>query len=226
MWFLKSLGIIVFSLMLVIAASTAITWYNLKDVLDKQNLKGFILAEVVPDVINMQCNQFCIEYNATDCMELCISQASNETGINIMVDDTVNSIYSKEYRSVSLDKVVYYMNMMFLPLIMIAIMSAVFLVALTEAPFKALGHSFIVIAIGSFIAGLLPQIIPFFIPALQIEGIMQKIFGYISTGFYRELYFGIGFLIVGIVCYAINRSREEREGKFEDIRIGKLKKMK
>lgn len=224
MSFLRSFSIFIVSLLFVLSASSAITWYNLKDVLDKQNLKGFIVAEIVPDLINNQCSDMCSQYNATNCMETCISQVSNEADINKMVDDTLSTLYSKEFGGVSIDKAIYYLNLMFLPFVILSVITAILLVFLSREPFRALGHNLIVIAIASLLTGMLPKILPLFFPVLQGEGMVQRIQSYVFSGFYKEFYFGIGFLIAGFVFYILNYYHERSRSQFEEIKKTKLKK--
>lgn len=133
MSFARSLAISLVSIIFILSFSLAVTWYNFRDVLNKDNIQGFVNREIVPELINDQCNQLCTQFNTTNCMELCISQASNETEINNMVSSALNSVYSTRIANFSIDDIVNYMNLMFLPLLVISIVSVVVMLLLTKS---------------------------------------------------------------------------------------------
>jgi len=206
----RSLAIFVLSFLFVSFILFAITSYNIGKLIQKESMKNFIKAQSM-SVINQQCEEECKNYpDYKDlCIEQCLKETTNQTeaGINKAIDD----IYKQKLADLTtLEELSSFLSHYILFLI-IGIVCGILMFVASKTPFQTLGKGFISISISLFISSVTPQ---FIMASINLPFDLGKaIKDYFFSSFNQLMYYGIAFLIVGIILIIINHLLERRKNK-------------
>ena len=148
---------------------------------------------MIQEQCNSQCQQI-VEQNLTIgydlCMQLCKADAQSRTQD---IGGYVDQVYSQQVYGMTLEDMVNFLNVYFIPLIILTIISGATMVYLSSEPFSRLGHALVTIAITFLIAGLIPNFI-----TLPSGTIFQTISSYLFKPLEEILVYGIVALVSGI----------------------------
>ncbi|MFQ6020899.1 MAG: hypothetical protein ACE5J4_02680 [Candidatus Aenigmatarchaeota archaeon] len=204
MTFLRSLAVFFLSSLFVVSSVSAITSYTMKDVVDKENLKNFIRTELIPSVIEEGCNQTCAPFNETEktiCLDECRREGASKT--EELVDKGIDDIYNQQILNTNFNEFANFLKTFFIPLIILSVIFVGLIFFASKSPLYTLGHNFISVAISCFIIGFIPNLI-----TLPQDTYIQAITGYVYSGLQQQIYFGIAFLIGGIILLIIHHKKK------------------
>jgi len=206
MSFLRKLATYLLSSLFVMLAFTMVTSYAIGNSIQKENIKIFIKSQLSSELATQQCDSICSNVTETSlkatCLDECLDRFSNESEevINKVVDD----IYNKKFMNISINEAASLLSNFFLFFIL-TIISGIALFFVSENPLTTLGKNSISISISLFIFGFLPNLIP--LPAIPAVRVM---FDYLSSGLSQQIYFGIIFLVIGIVFLIANYIKKRK----------------
>jgi len=191
----------------MLLAFTMVTSYTIGNLIQKDNIKTFIKLQLGSELATEQCNNMCSNVTETSlktiCLGECIGRFANESGE--VVNKAVDEIYSKKFMNISIDKAVSLLSSFTLFLIL-TIISGIALLFISETPLASLGKNCISISVSLLIFGFLPKLIP-----LPETPAVRMVFDYLSSGLGKQIYFGIIFLIIGIIFLIANYILKKRK---------------
>jgi len=207
MSFLRKLATYFISSLFMLLAFTMVTSYTIGNSIQKDNIKIFIKSQLGTELANEPCSGMCDNITESSlkarCLDECLSRFSNEseTVINKILDD----VYNKKIMNMSVNELVSVLSN-FTLFFILTIISGIALLFVSETPFITLGKNNISISILLFIFGFLPNLIP-----LPETPAVRMVFDYLSSGLEQQIYFGIIFLIIGIIFLIANYILKKRK---------------
>jgi hypothetical protein len=215
---LKDLAVFLISGLFTLSIFMAITSYTLGDSLQKENLKEFIASGLAPDLMEDQCEEYCVNFTEEQkeaCIRLCMDQVGNKTGEN--VGNVIDVIYEKSFYGVTVNQLANLLNQLTL-FVVLSIVSAALIIVVSEEPLGHIGKNLITISISLFIASFSPNLIMSF-SNLPVE---EMVSDYLGQGLEQQTMFATIFIIVGIALIIANYFLKRRKKK--EIKITKKKK--
>lgn len=212
MSFLRSLTVFILSLIFTASIFTALTSYTIGNLIQKNSLKEFIKSEVSTDFINSQCQDKCSQYTdyKETCIQLCITELTNQTQTSI--NKAIDEIYQQKFFNITLNEISSALSQYIL-FFVIGTISGILLLIAPKTPLLTLGKNFISISISLFISSITPQLL--IISTNLPFNLGEAIRNYFSSGFNRQIQFGIILLVTGIVLtlidYYIKRKKKSEE---------------
>jgi len=208
---LRSLAVFLISILFTFSAFMTVTSYTLGDLIQKDNLKTFIKVELSPSLLEEQCEDHCLnltEEQKQTCIELCVSELSNQT--EGAVNKAVDEVYEKEFFNVSINDLASFLKQ-FILFAVLAIISGTLILVLSEAPLISLGKNLISVSISLFIAGFSPNLL-----MVSSNIPFEEVFSsYLAQGLDQQTFFGIIFVVIGIVLlitdYIIKRRKKKKK---------------
>jgi hypothetical protein len=217
MSFARSLATFILSFLFVSSILFAITSYNIGNLVQKVSIKIFIKSQST-NFIDQQCEENCKDYpDYKDlCIQQCLAEATNQTesGISKAVDE----IYEQKFFDLATLEDISSLLTHYLLFLIIGIVCSILIFVASKTPFQTLGKGFISISISLFISSVTPQ---FMLASINLPFDLGKaIKDYFFTGFNQLIYYGIAFLIVGIILIIVNyllaKRKEPTKKKDED----------
>jgi hypothetical protein len=193
---LRSIVVFILEFIFVTATISVVASYMFKDILQKSSLSEFIKTNLIPQMVQEQCDTRCqqISQGNLTTYNTCMPWCKNETQNNTQnIDTYIDQVYSQKIYNMTLGDMVDFLNTYFIPLIILTIISGVAMIFLSYEPFSRLGHALISIAITLLILGLIPNFV-----TLPSGTMFQTITSYILKPLEDILIYGIVALISGI----------------------------
>jgi hypothetical protein len=205
----RGIAVFLLSSLFVFSLFMSITSYTLGDLLQKENLKDFIETGIAPDIIENQCNESCSnDIERQNCLDDCLDDMGNSTSKTI--SSVIDNVYETEFYGFSIEQVTSLLKEFFLFVILAAI-SGVAILFVSEEPFSILGRNVISVSITLFITAFSPN----FILSLSNVPVNSMFSGYISQGLEQQTLFAIILLVIAIVFlvadYLIKRKKTGKE---------------
>ena len=197
---LRDLGVFLISALFTFSIFMAVTSYTLGDLMQKENLKDFIESSLAPNLMEDQCEEFCMNFTGEQkqaCGQICIEQLGNRTdqGVGMAIDE----VYEKEFYGVSVNQIAYVLQQ-FTLFVIISVVSCVLILILSEDPLGHIGKNLITISISLFIASFSPNLIMSF-SNLPVEELLSD---YLGSGLDQQTIIAIVFISVGIALVIAN----------------------
>jgi hypothetical protein len=197
---LRDLGIFLISAMFTFSIFMAVTSYTLGDLIQKENLKSFIESNLAPNLMENQCDEFCVNFTGEQkqtCAQICIEQLGNKTdeSVSMAVDD----VYKKEFYGVSISQLAYLLSQFSL-FVILSIISCALIIVVSEEPMSHIGKNLITISISLFIASLSPNLILSF-SNLPVEEVLSD---YLGKGLDQQTIIAVIFIVIGIALLMTN----------------------
>jgi len=208
MSFVRSLGVFIISSLFTIFTFLAITSYTTGSLVQKDNIKDLVITEFSQEMINQQCEDLCGNFTEEQkplCVDECLAQFSNVT--EEYINEAIDEIYENKIFNMSLNEMILIISNTIL-FAFLAVISGVLLLFVPKNPLKVLGKDIVWISISLLISGFLLSFIT--LPDIPLAG---SILDYLSQGLRQQIYFGIVFLIIGIVLLIANYYRKKRVDK-------------
>jgi len=219
MSFLRKLATYLLSSLFVMLAFTMVTSYTIGDSIQKENIKIFIKSQLDSELAVQQCDEICGNITKTStktiCLNECLTTISNQS--EEIIDKAMDDIYNKKFMNISINEAASLLSNFFLFFIL-TIISGIALFFVSENPLTTLGKNNISISISLFIFGFLPNLIP--LPEIPTIRVM---FNYLSSGLKQQIYFGIIFLIIGIIFLIANYILKKRKATSPLLRTSQKK---
>lgn len=213
----RGLAVFLLSSIFTLALFTAITSYTIGDLLQKDNLKEFIEAGMAPDLIENQCNDFCLKYEdrMQECMDVCIEEIGNNTDQTI--SGVIDGVYETDFYGITISQVLSILEY-FLLFVAITVAAGVAIFFVSEEPLPTLGRNMLSISITLFIVALSPNFI------LSLSNVpLQEVFSdYMSQGLEMQMLLAIVIFVIAIVFliadYLIKRKKTTKVPKKKKIK--------
>jgi len=204
---LRKLSTYILSSLFIILAFTMVTSYAIGDSIQKENVKSFIISQLGPELARDQCNNICKDVTETSLKALCIGECSNRLSNQSeeVIDKTLDDIYNREFYNIKINEAVSLLSN-FTLFFILTIIFGIAILFVSENPFMTLGKNNISISISLFVSSFIFNLIP--LPEVPAVSIM---YDYLSSGLKQEIYFGIIFLIIGIVFLIANYVLKRRK---------------
>ena len=204
----RSVAVFLLSSIFTLALFATITSYTLGDLLQKDNLKNFIEEGMAPDIMQSQCEDFCMNYKdrEQECLKVCTDEM--EKNLNMTVGSTIDNVYNTSFYGISINDVIKILEMFWL-FAVITVIAAVGVFYFSDEPLVTLSRDLLSISITLFVTALSPNII------LSLSNVpMQDIFSdYMSQGLDQQMFFAIVLLAIAIVFIIINYLIKRRRSK-------------
>ena len=190
---LRGIAVFLLSSIFVMSLFLGITSYTIGELLQKENLKGFIETSVAPDLIQNQCSDICSNNSQIeDCLSRCTDEMGNQTSHTI--ESTIDNVYESEFYGFSIEQVTSILSQLFL-FVAVAIASGAAIFFVSEEPFSTLGRNMLSVSATLFITAFSPNFL------LSLSNIpTDSIFsGYMSKGLEMQKLFAAVVLVIAIV---------------------------
>jgi hypothetical protein len=197
---LRDLGVFLVSALFTFSIFMAVTSYTLGDLIQKENLKSFIESNLAPNLMEDQCDEFCVNFTGEQkqaCAQICMEQLGNRTdeSVSMAVDD----VYEKEFYGVTISQLAYVLQQ-FTLFIVLSVVSGALILVLSEEPLGHIGKNLITISISLFIASFSPNLILSF-SNLPVEEVLSD---YLGKGLEQQTMIAIAFIVIGIALIIAN----------------------
>lgn len=173
---------------------TAVTSFTLGNAIQRDNFEDFIKENIIPNMTEERCNVLCEDYLGNISYNLCLSEC--RTGLENQTEETVmnitNQIYSQGIFNMNLESFSNMLNDYFIHFIIVAIASGTLIIIISKSVYR-IGINFILIGVTSLTTALITNMIE--IPDVHTQTIADYLFG----AMYQQIYFGVAFLIIGIM---------------------------
>lgn len=228
---LKSLASFVVSSIFIISLYLAITSYAMGDLIQKENIKGFIQSQLNEETAPKTCEDLCINQQNQGCEEYCnglsdpqMSQTcknscSNDPESKEMcvqsclskaneseqyVNNFVESIYNRKIiGDMSLNDIAPIFKSTVL-LLIISLIFGVSIFFVSEKPVSKIGGNFVWVGISL----LSLAVIPAFIVSSDMS-VVKMISDYITKNIYTQAYIGVILLVAGIALVFIGKKKKK-----------------
>ena len=197
---LRDLGVFLVSALFTFSIFMAVTSYTLGDLIQKDNLKDFIESSLAPNLMEDQCDEFCVNFTGEQkesCGQICIEQLGNKTDESVSM--AVDNVYEKKFYGVSISQLADLLSQ-FTLFVVLSVVSGALILVMSEEPLGHIGKSLITISISLFIASFSPNLILSF-SNLPVEEVLSD---YLGKGLDQQTMIAIVFIAIGIVLIAAN----------------------
>jgi hypothetical protein len=206
---LRDIAIFLVSAMFTFSIFMAVTSYTIGDLIQKENLKEFIESGLAPDLLENQCDEFCVNFTGEQkqaCAQICIEQIGNRTDES--VSKAVDDVYEKEFYGISINQLANLLNQ-FTLFVVLSVVSCALIIVVSEEPMSHIGKNLVTISISLFIASFSPNLILSF-SNLPVEDLLSS---YLGSGLDQQTIIATIFIVVGIALiltnYFLKRKKEK-----------------
>jgi hypothetical protein len=206
---LRDLAVFLISALFTFSIFMAVTSYTLGDLIQKENLKEFIESGLAPDLLEEQCDEFCVNFTGEQkqaCAQICIEQIGNRTDES--VSRAIDDVYEREFYGISINQLAYLLNQ-FTLFVVLSIVSCALILYLSEEPLSHIGKNLVTISISLFIASFSPNLILSF-SNLPVEELLSN---YLGKGLDQQTMIATVFIIIGIALIILNYFIKRRKKK-------------